>query len=575
MFLIRRVADPGAERNRELVGQVQRILREQFPALRRAEIDALPGALREPRHPDFRPLLFVAEDARHRLRGFALVKYAPDLKFLYLDYLAAAHGDTGAGTGGALYERLREYAAERDLAGIFMECLPDDPALSPDETVRAQNAARLKFYERFGARPIANNAYATPVKPGDTNPPYLVLDPLDREGLPGRVAIRRIVRAILTRKYADYCPAEYVRRVVASFRDDPPRLREPRYAGKSARKRERNPATGRPFGLVVNPRHEIHHVRERGYVQSPVRLRSILREIEPAGLFERIETRHFGERHVTAVHDAAFVAYLKKACQQVPEGKSVYPYVFPIRNPARKPEDLPLRAGYYCIDTFTPINPNAWPAARGAVDCALTAAREVLHGRRICYALVRPPGHHAERASFGGFCYLNSSAIAAHFLSRYGRVAVLDIDYHHGNGTQDIFYRRNDVLTVSLHGHPRFTYPYFSGFEDERGEGDGEGFNRNYALKEGLDGPRYRECLTRAMRRIGGFAPDYLVVALGLDTAKSDPTGSFTLGAADFRENGRMIAGLRLPTVVVQEGGYRTRTLGVNCRQFFVGLAAG
>lgn len=573
MFLIRRVADPGAEHNRNLVAEVQGILREQFPALRRAEIASLPGALREPERPDFRPLLFVAEDARHRLRGFALVKYAPDLEFLYLDYLAAAPGDTGAGTGGALYERLREYAAARKLVGIFMECLPDDPALSPDEADRAQNAARLKFYERFGARPIANNDYATPVKPGDTNPPYLVLDPLDRDRLPGRDEIVRIVRAILTRKYGDYCPADYVRRVAASFTDDPVRLREPRYT--RARGVRRRPARRRAFaGLVVNARHDIHHVRERGYVQSPVRVRSILRQLEPSGLFESVPARHFGERHVTAVHDAAFVGYLKKACLQVPEGKSVYPYVFPIRNPARKPHELPLRAGYYCIDTFTPINRNAWPAARGAVDCALTAAREVLHGRGPCYALVRPPGHHAERASFGGFCYLNSSAIAAHYLSRYGRVAVLDIDYHHGNGTQDIFYRRADVLTVSLHGHPRYTYPYFSGFEDERGEGDGEGFNRNYALREGLDGSRYRKVLERALRKVERFAPDYLVVALGLDTAKSDPTGSFTLGAADFHENGRMVAGLGLPTVIVQEGGYRTRTLGINCRQFFSGLAA-
>ena len=168
----------------------------------------------------------------------------------------------------------------------------------------------------------------------------------------------------------------------------------------------------------------------------------------------------------------------------------------------------------------SPLHRNAWPAARRAVDCALTAAREILDGRRLAYALVRPPGHHAERRSFGGFCYFNNNAIAAQFLSAHGKVAILDIDYHHGNGQQDIFYRRADVLTVSLHGHPRFAYPYFSGFEDERGEGEGEGFNLNLPLPETLDGARYREALASALNRIEAFGPQFLVVALGLDPAK-------------------------------------------------------
>lgn len=574
MFLIRRLADPGAQANRGLLADVQDILRKQFPALRREEVEALPSALREPTRADFVPQLFVAEDARHRLRGFALVKLAPDLKFLYLDYLASSPGDTGGGIGGAIYQRLREHAAEQGLVGIFMECLPDDPELSPDARVRRQNEARLKFYERFDARPVANTEYATPVKPGDSDPPYLVMDPLGSDDLPDRDTARRIVRAILERKYGDHCSPDYVRRVVHSVTDDPIRLREPRYRPRTRTRKASVPA-GKKIALIVNARHEIHHVRERGYVQSPVRMRSILKELEPTGLFERVDAQEFPERHVTAVHDKAFVAYLKQACAHVPEGKSVYPYVFPIRNQARKPDDLALHAGYYCIDTFTPVNRNAWPAARGAVDCALTGARQLLDGRRFGYALVRPPGHHAEHDSFGGFCYLNSNAIAAQYLSEYGKVAVLDIDYHHGNGAQDIFYRRADVLTVSIHGHPRFTYPYFAGFEDERGEAEGEGFNLNFPLKEGLDGQRYAEVLERALKRVRRFAPDYLVLALGLDTAKGDPTGSFTLTGADFENNGRLIGALGLPTLVVQEGGYRTRTLGINARRFFTGLAAG
>jgi acetoin utilization deacetylase AcuC-like enzyme len=199
----------------------------------------------------------------------------------------------------------------------------------------------------------------------------------------------------------------------------------------------------------------------------------------------------------------------------------------------------------------------------------------VLEGYRIAYALVRPPGHHAERRAFGGFCYFNSAAISAEFLSRLGPVAVLDIDYHHGNGTEDIFYDRPDVLTLSIHGHPRFAYPYFSGFEEEKGTGAGAGFNANYPLPEQVDGARYRQALEKALRRIERFRPKFLVLAFGLDPAKGDPTGTWTLGAKDFEQNGRMIGSLYLPTLVIQEGGYRTRSLGVNARNFFAGLLEG
>jgi acetoin utilization deacetylase AcuC-like enzyme len=151
-------------------------------------------------------------------------------------------------------------------------------------------------------------------------------------------------------------------------------------------------------------------------------------------------------------------------------------------------------------------------------------------------------------------------------------VALLDIDYHHGNGAQDIFWRRRDVLTISIHGHPRYTYPYFSGFDDEKGSAAGRGFNLNLPLPENIDGERYRRELERALARIRKFEPQFLVLALGLDTARGDPTGSFRLMTRDFRENGRMIGGLGLPTLVVQEGGYRTQTLGANARHFFTGL---
>src|SRR5690606_29987786 len=168
-----------------------------------------------------------------------------------------------------------------------------------------------------------------------------------------------------------------------------------------------------------------------------------------------------------------------------------------------------------------------------------------------------------------------NAAIAAQHLSRYGKVAILDLDYHHGNGQQDIFWQRADVLTVSIHCHPRLAYPVFTGFVDEVGEGEGEGCNLNLPLPEKVDGERHRVALKAALHRIRAFAPRFLLVALGLDTAKHDPTGTWSLGARDFEQAGRMIGALALPTLVVQEGGYRTATLGTNARAFFVGLVEG
>ncbi|MFP4585574.1 MAG: GNAT family N-acetyltransferase [Desulfococcaceae bacterium] len=583
MFRIRLIYDHTLPANRQDIAQVQRILREQFPAVSEAEVDALPEKLRDPMAHRFRTLLFVADDARwrtadasgRRVLGFAILLHFPDLGFCYLDFISAAPRRTGSGVGGALYERVRQEARALGATGVFMECLPDDPALSPDPKIRAQNAARLRFYEYYDARPVEGTAYETPVTPGDSDPPYLVFDGLGRNRPLRRSPCRRIVRAILERKYGDLCPKEYVDRVVESFRDDPVRPRPPRYVTAPSAAVGDGVPEDRRIALVVNARHDIHHVRERGYVEAPVRIRAIRRELDRTGLFREIPAHRFSEDAIRTVHDRRYVDYFKRVCKDLPEGKSIYPYVFPIRNAVRPPKELAVRAGYFCIDTFTPLNPNAYAAARGAVDCALTAARQLREGDRLAYALVRPPGHHAERGAFGGFCYFNANAIAAQDLGRDGRVAILDIDYHHGNGQQEIFSDRADVLTVSIHGHPRFAYPYFSGFEDEIGTGEGAGFNLNFPLPERMDGEGYRKILARALRKIEAFAPRYLVVALGLDTATGDPTGTWSLGAGDFEENGRMIGALGLPTLVVQEGGYKTRSMGINARRFFTGLWAG
>jgi acetoin utilization deacetylase AcuC-like enzyme/GNAT superfamily N-acetyltransferase len=572
MFRIRRVFDDILPINRQAIGQMQDILRAQFP-ISEEEIAKFSEQMRDPLKYRFRTILFVAEDEHRDVRGLALLLHAPDLKFAYLDFIATARTRMGGGIGGALYERAREEALSLKVIGLFMECLPDDPKLCGNAQKCRENAARLLFYERYGARPIANTAYETPLKPGDDNPPYLVFDDLGQGKPLRRDEARAIVRAILERKYPDLVPKVYVDMVVESFQEDPVRLRPYLYVKRDAPLPvKRSVSDDKRIALVVNNKHAIHHVRERGYVESPVRIQSIMRQLQRTDLFLEIPVKHFPERHIKAVHDAEFVDYLRRACENLEEDESIYPYVFPIRNAARPPLELALRAGYYCIDTFTPINRNAYLAAKRAVDCALTAADQILLGRRLAYALVRPPGHHAERRAFGGFCYFNSAAAAAHYLSAHGNVAILDVDYHHGNGQQNIFYERSDVLTVSIHCHPRFAYPYFSGFAEEIGEAAGQGYNANYALPKQVNGERYQQTLEKALKRVAQFHPSFLVVALGLDTAKGDPTGSWTLRSADFETNGRMIGSLRLPTVVVQEGGYDSRVLGTNARHFFQGL---
>jgi acetoin utilization deacetylase AcuC-like enzyme/GNAT superfamily N-acetyltransferase len=575
MFKIRRINDDTTPANRRAIEQVRRIVIERFTPLSGIKVDAYFHMLRSPAEADFAPIAFVGEGFGGAVKGAALVSYDPKLRFCYLDYLVAAVLSAGRGIGDALYRRVREEALVLGAVGIFYECLPDDPALSRNPDILRNNRARLRFYEAYGARPIVDTKYETPLKPGGDNPPYLVFDGLDRGEPLRRDAARSVVEAILSRKYKGYATPEYIRMVVESFRDDPVRIRPPRYVREE--RMEYKPVSDhlQKIALVVTDRHDIHHVRDRGYVESPVRIRAITAKIVPTGLFEIVSPREFPEKHMREVHDAGYLNYFKRVTSTIPPEEPVYAYVFPLRNQASPPRELAYRVGYYCIDVFTPLSRYAYIAARRAVDCAMTAATEILAGRRVAYALVRPPGHHAERQAFGGFCYFNNAAIAAHFLSRYGRVAMLDIDYHHGNGQQMIFYRRRDVLTVSIHGEPAVAYPYFSGFARERGEGRGAGFNRNFPCPEHMDGERYLRVLETACAEVRRFRPSYLVVCFGLDTAKGDPTGSWSLVRSDFRSIGGRIAALGLPTLVIQEGGYYNRSIGVNAREFFRGLWKG
>jgi acetoin utilization deacetylase AcuC-like enzyme len=585
MFRIRKVNDDIFPMNQSAVKQVMEIMRIRFSGVSEEKISSIPEQLRNPLKYQFRSLFFVAESFTGKLRGFALLLHAPDLNFCYLDYIATNKDQISAGVGGALYERCREEAFLLKSVGIFLESLPDDPELCSGEERLSQNASRLQFYERYGARPFEHTLYETPVKSDDTCAPYLVFDNLDKETLPEAAHLRIIVNAILKRKYSDYCPIEYIQKVVNSF-VDPIKLRDFRYikpngmhhvAHKPFQKSESDKKVSdrksrQVVYMTINNEHAIHHVKEVGYVESPVRIANIMRSLEGSGIFEHIAIENFAEKYIRQVHSNDMVDFLKNAGENFPKGNSVYPYIFPIRNQGKKPKDINVLAGYYCIDTFTPIHYNVWKAASRAVDCALSCANKIIETGSLAYALVRPPGHHAESKVFGGFCYLNTAAIAANYLSQLGKVAILDIDYHHGNGQQEIFYKRSDVLTVSIHGHPATTYPYFCGFRNEKGEGNGLNYNINYPLQEKTDVAEYRIILANALRQIEQFKPSTLVVCFGLDTAKDDPTGTFEFKGKDFEKNGRMIASLKMPTLVVQEGGYLNRTLGSNALHFFKGL---
>jgi acetoin utilization deacetylase AcuC-like enzyme len=570
MFIIRKIADTYHQSNKNAIVQVIDILRIHFPSVKEEKINEVLEQMKDPLKYRFSSQLFVAEDGKSNVKGFAILFYMPDKNFCFLDYIAVKPSKLSSGVGGAIYEKIREEAQLLDSIGIFMECLPDDEKLCKDKSEIKQNKARLAFYERYGARPIIGTKYETPVNPGDDCPPYLVFDDLGNDIQLSSTQAKKIVRAILERKYPSYCPEDYIQTVTKSIVDNPIQLREFKYLVKD-RPIHKIDAVKDEIMLIINDKHDIHHIKEKGYIESPIRIRSIVKEIEKLNAFKIRPSRGFPDKHITDVHNPKLFNYIKTVCDKIPAGKSIYPYVFPIRNTTRPPKDYSVLAGYYCIDTFTPINKNAFLAARSGVNCALTGAELLLEGYHSAYALVRPPGHHAETDVFGGFCYFNNASIAANFLSKYGKIAILDIDYHHGNGHQQIFYKRNDVLTISIHGNPSFAYPYFTGFADEKGEGEGEGYNVNFPLKENLNGEEYLVYLKQAIKKIIAFKPEYVVISLGLDPAKGDPTGTWSLSAHDFKNNGAEFGKIRVPILFVQEGGYKNRTLGINARNFFEG----
>jgi acetoin utilization deacetylase AcuC-like enzyme len=350
-----------------------------------------------------------------------------------------------------------------------------------------------------------------------------------------------------------------------------------------------------PEQQLHDPPFEILEGQVKPYHEAPRRSEMIAAALAAAGFAAPLAPRRFGLGPVLAVHDAAYVDYLGRAyVEWLAAGKpgaAVMPSTFPrggFDGPSASPD---AQAGRYIFDTSAPIVAGTYAAACGSADTALSGAAALLEGGRAAYALCRPPGHHAARALAGGYCFLNNAAIAAAHLagatggaSEAGRepwgmrpstVAVLDIDFHHGNGTQAIFYERSDVFFCSIHAHPDREYPYFNGFAEERGAGAGEGYNLNLPLAAGVDDAGYLAALDQALETIAAYSPRFLVISAGLDTFDGDPLGDFKLSTAGFAAIGAQIARLDLPTLFVQEGGYAVEQLGANVVALLGGFSAG
>ncbi len=284
-----------------------------------------------------------------------------------------------------------------------------------------------------------------------------------------------------------------------------------------------------------------------------------------------------GLKPIAAVHTPEYLEFLQNIFRrwQLIEGASeeVIPNIHPLARDGRYPASAPGQAGYHMADTACPISAETFGSACWSAWSAVAAAEAVQAAAAAAYALCRPPGHHAFADVAGGFCFLNNSAIAAQCLREAGRrVAILDVDLHHGNGTQGIFYARPDVLTVSIHADPVRFYPFFWGHADERGEGPGLGYNLNLPLPRKTGDAGFLEALEAGIHRIEAFAPDALVVALGLDAFEGDPFGGLSVTTPGFSRIAERIAAMRRPTVIVQEGGYLCDALGDNLVAFLTGF---
>ncbi|ATJ83280.1 histone deacetylase family protein [Halomonas beimenensis] len=338
------------------------------------------------------------------------------------------------------------------------------------------------------------------------------------------------------------------------------------YSDGTRRRRARSELDG---GVLVSP------------YECPERVELVLERVRDVGLGEVREPEAFGLEPVLAVHDRGYVDFLARCWDDwLAEGRTgeAIAWIWPTRTMRDDviPEHIDGRLGHYALSADTSICEGTFEAAMASKDIALSAVRHTLASGAPSFGLCRPPGHHAARDQFGGYCFFNNAAIAAQQALDRGvaRVAILDVDFHHGNGTQEIFFERDDVLFLSLHGDPRTCFPYFLGHADETGRGRGEGFNVNYPLPPGTAFDAWSRALDDALARIRAAGCELLVVSLGVDAFEHDPISAFKLTSDDFTELGRRLAALRLPTTFLLEGGYAVEEIGINAVNVLTGFEA-
>lgn len=325
-----------------------------------------------------------------------------------------------------------------------------------------------------------------------------------------------------------------------------------------------------PTHLSHVPSFEIFNGEKDPHSEIPARVENIKKSLVQNGFRVDKASKKTPFSLINQVHGKDYVNFLKNPPDYL------YPSVFPydsVANSKTNHKNPLARLGFFSFDLYTPINKKIYKIALDSSSLAYEIADDILKNKiRVGYAMCRPPGHHAEKNKMGGYCYLNNSAIAAENLSQKGKVAVLDVDFHHGNGTQNIFYKRGDVLTLSIHADPDWKFPYFTGFSNEVGIGKGKNKNINYPMPKGTKNDHYQKILEIALNQIAKFSAKYLVIPLGLDTHELDPIGGFKLTTNYYTKMARTINSLKIPTVIVQEGGYNTKLLGDNVVAFLKGF---
>ena len=337
-----------------------------------------------------------------------------------------------------------------------------------------------------------------------------------------------------------------------------------------------------PKHALRDSKFELHDGQIVEPFERPSRMEYILKELDKRGYNDILTPSDQGLDVTLKLHRADYIDFLTNVHDEwkaLGKGDEAMTYIWPAATMRSDviPRQIEARLGYYSMSSDTTITKGTWEAALASKDCAQAGALDLAANGRSVFALCRPPGHHAASYQFGGYCFINNAGVAAQTLLDQGakRVSILDVDFHHGNGTQEIFYDRSDVQFLSLHGDPVDCFPYFLGYADEKGEGAGIGFNHNYPLSEGTSYDKWSEALDQACAEIAKYRPDALVISLGVDTYEHDPISAFKLKSANFLDYGRRLAKLGIPTMFVMEGGYAIDDIGVNTVNVLDGFLKG